>query len=135
MLERVVATLRKGRALSSALEEFPNAFPTLYVATVRAAERTSDVGAALARYIANASQLDAIRRRVVNASIYPAVLLAVGALVTMFLLVYVVPRFAHVYEERGGDLPLFSRVLLTWGKAVDAHRSEEHMSELQSRLV
>ena len=121
MLERVVATLREGRALSSALEEFPNAFPTLYVATVRAAERTSDVGAALARYIANASQLDAIRRRVVNASIYPAVLLAVGALVSMFLLVYVVPRFAHVYEERGGDLPLFSRVLLTWGKAVDAH--------------
>src|SRR6267142_2472068 len=53
-----------------------------------------------------ASLRDAIRRRVVNASIYPAVLLGVGALVTIFLLVYVVPRFAHVYEERGVDLPV-----------------------------
>jgi general secretion pathway protein F len=121
VLERISASLREGRTLSTALEQFPDAFPALYIATVRAAERTSDVGAALARYISNASQLDAIRRRVVNASIYPAVLLAVGGLVTVFLLAYVVPRFAHVYEERGGDLPMFSRVLLAWGKAVDTH--------------
>jgi len=121
VLERIAASLRQGRTLSVALEEFPGAFPPLYIATVRAAERTSDVGAALLRYISNASQLDAIRRRVVNASIYPAVLLGVGALVTIFLLVYVVPRFAHVYEERGGDLPVFSRLLLAWGKAVDTH--------------
>jgi general secretion pathway protein F len=121
ILERIATTLREGRAFSSALEEFPGAFPPLYVATVRAAERTSDVGAALSRYVANAGQLDAIRRRVLSASIYPAVLLAVGTLVTIFLLSYVVPRFAHVYEERGGDLPVFSRLLLTWGKLVDAH--------------
>jgi general secretion pathway protein F len=121
VLEGIVGALREGRPFSSALEQFPDAFPVLYIATVRAAERTSDVGAALSRYIANASQLDAIRRRVMNASIYPAVLLAVGGLVTIFLLAYVVPRFAHVYEERGGDLPLFSRLLMAWGKAVDAH--------------
>jgi len=121
ILERIGAALRQGRTLSTALEQFPDAFSPLYIATVRAAERTSDVGAALSRYIANAGELDAIRRRVVNASIYPMVLIAVGALVTIFLLSYVVPRFAHVYEERGGDLPMFSKILLTWGKAVDAH--------------
>jgi general secretion pathway protein F len=121
VLERIAAALREGRTFSAALEQFPGAFPPLYIATVRAAERTSDVGAALARYVANAGQLDAIRRRVLNASIYPAVLLCVGGMVTVFLLAYVVPRFAHVYEERGTDLPVFSRLLLAWGKAVDAH--------------
>jgi len=121
VLDRLSASLRQGHTLSAALEEFPAAFPALYIATVRAAERTSDVGGALGRYIANATQLDAVRRRVVNASIYPAVLLAVGSLVTIFLLAYVVPRFAHVYEERGGDLPMFSRLLIGWGKAVDSH--------------
>jgi hypothetical protein len=44
-----------------------------------------------------------------------------GFLVAMFLLFYVVPRFGHIYEERGADLPLFSRLLLGWGKAVDEH--------------
>jgi general secretion pathway protein F len=121
LLQRVVDELRKGRTFSTALEQFPEVFPPLYIATVRAAERTSDVAGSLARYIANAGALDAVRQRVVNASIYPAVLLAVGALVTIFLLTYVVPRFAHIYEEGAGKLPLFSRVLLTWGKAVDAH--------------
>jgi general secretion pathway protein F len=45
----------------------------------------------------------------------------VGGLVSLFLLLYVVPRFGRIYEERGSDLPLFSRWLLAWGQAVDAH--------------
>ena len=38
-------------------------------------------------------------------------------MVTMFLLGYVVPRFSHVYEDMGGDLPLLSRLLMRWGIA------------------
>lgn len=121
VLDGIAHALRQGRSLSVALEQFTDQFPVLYIATVRAAERTSDVGSALSRYIANANELDAIRRRVVSASIYPSVLLAVGGLVTLFLLTYVVPRFAHVYEERGADLPIFSRLLLAWGRVVDTH--------------
>ena len=121
LLGRLAATLREGRPLSAALEQFPRAFPVLFVATVRAAERSSDLAPSLARYVAYATQLEAIRKRVVNASIYPLLLLGVGALVGLFLLLYVVPRFGHIYAERGGDLPLFSRLLLAWGQAVDQH--------------
>ena len=121
LLERVAAVLREGRPFSSALEEFPYAFPPLYVATVRAAERTSDLAPALARYVAYAEQIESVRKRVVNASIYPLLLMAVGGAVALFLLFYVVPRFGRIYEERGADLPIFSRVLLSWGQAVDAH--------------
>lgn len=121
ILRQIADLLREGRPFSAALEQFPRAFSALYVATVRAAERTSDLAPALARYVAYANQLEAIRKRVVNASIYPLLLLAVGGVVAMFLLFYVVPRFGRIYEERGADLPLFSRLLLGWGQAVDAH--------------
>jgi len=121
LLERVAAALRQGQALSAALEQFPRSFDPLYVATVRAAERTSDLAPALARYVGYANQIEAIRKRVVNASIYPLLLIGVGGLVSLFLLLYVVPRFGRIYEERGSDLPLFSRWLLAWGQAVDAH--------------
>jgi general secretion pathway protein F len=120
-LERIVAALREGRPLSAALEQFPQAFSLLYIATVRASERTSDLAPALARYIAYANQLEAIRKRVVNASIYPLLLMAVGGVVSLFLLLYVVPRFGRIYEERAADLPFFSRLLLAWGQAVDTH--------------
>jgi len=121
LLERLSLVLREGQTLSAALQEFPQAFPPLYVATVRASEKTSDLSPALARYVAYAVQLEAIRKRVVNASIYPMLLIAVGGLVSLFLLLYVVPRFGNIYADRGGDLPLFSRLLLGFGQAVNAH--------------
>lgn len=118
-LERLAGILRQGRPFSAALEQLPHAFPPLYIATVRASEHTSDLGAALGRYVAYAIQLEAIRKRLVNASIYPALLIGVGFLVTLFLMLYVVPRFSHIYEERKVDLPIFSKVLLGWGQLVE----------------
>jgi len=121
VLERIAGILREGRPLSAALEEFAQAFSALFVATVRASERTGDVAPALARYVVYASQLEAIRKRVLNASIYPLLLIGVGGLVSLFLLLYVVPRFGRIYEERGSELPLFSQLLLAWGRAVEGH--------------
>ncbi|HEX2197084.1 MAG TPA: type II secretion system F family protein [Burkholderiales bacterium] len=121
IMERLALALREGRSFSAALEQFPQVFSPLFIATVRASEKTSDLAPSLARYVAYAQQLEAIRKRVVNASIYPMLLIAVGGLVSLFLLLYVVPRFAHIYEERAADLPLVSKVLLAWGQAVHAH--------------
>jgi len=121
VIERLGEVLREGQPLSAALQEFPHTFSPLYVATVRSSEKTSDLAPALARYVAYAGQLEAIRKRVVNASIYPMLLICVGGIVSLFLLLYVVPRFGRIYEERGSALPLFSRLLLTWGGAVDRH--------------
>jgi general secretion pathway protein F len=121
VIERLGEVLREGQPLSAALEDFTQTFSPLYVATVRSSEKTSDLAPALGRYVAYATQLEAIRKRVVNASIYPTLLIGVGGIVSLFLLLYVVPRFGHIYEERGGELPLFSRLLLGWGKAVDQH--------------
>src|SRR4030095_11420638 len=67
------------------------------------------------------AQVDALKRRVIHASIYPALLVGVGALVSLFLLLYVVPRFSLIYEERSVDLPLLSRLLLGWGQLVEHH--------------
>jgi len=121
VLTGVLALLRQGHPLSAALEQAPAAFPPLYVATVRAAERTSDLVPALSRYVTYQTQLEAIRRRVANASIYPALLIGVGGLVTLFLMLYVVPRFGKIYAERSTDLPLFSQLLIAWGQLVQGH--------------
>jgi len=115
------ASLYEGRSFSQSLERFPETFPSLYVATVRAAERTGDIAEALGRYIGYHERLDAVRRKVVSACVYPAVLLGVGGLVVLFLLGYVVPRFAGVYEEVGRDLPWLSRLLIEWGKLINAN--------------
>lgn len=120
-LEQIRARLFEGRKLSAALEEMTGIFPPLYIATVRASERTGDLREALVRYVAYQQQIDGLRRKVVNASIYPLVLCAAGLAVTLFLLGYVVPRFSSIYEDLGNDLPLASRWLMNWGLLLQEH--------------
>jgi len=122
---RVLMSLREalfeGQSFSRALERFPEHFPPLYVSTVRASERTGDLREALSRYIDYQQRVDLVRKKVVSASIYPAVLLVVGGLVTLFLLGYVVPRFSGVYASVNRELPWLSQVLLSWGQLLNEH--------------
>ena len=111
--------LKQGQSFSSALQGFPQTFPDLFVATVRASERTGDLPEALARYVAYQTQLDGVKKHLVSASIYPAILIIVGGLVCMFLLGYVVPRFSRIYEDIGGNLPWLTRLLMAWGGFVE----------------
>ncbi len=121
LLEGLRRRLYEGQNLSVALGEFPSCFPTLYVATVRASERSGAIPEALRRFVAYQQQIDLLKKRLINASIYPAVLLAAGSLVLLFLVGYVVPRFSGIYEEVGGELPFASRMLMQWGRLLQAH--------------
>lgn len=121
ILENITGALYEGLPLSAALQRLPAIFPPLYVATVRASERTGDLDRALGRYVAYQTQMDEIRKKIVAASVYPVLLIIVGGLVTAFLMGYVVPRFSAVYEGLGRNLPFFSSLLLAWGKLLQAH--------------
>lgn len=121
LFAEIVASLYQGNSLSQAIERYPTIFPALYVATVRASERTGNLPEALGRYVVYQAQADLVRKKIVSASIYPALLVAVGGLVVMFLLGYVVPRFARIFEDLGRDLPVLSRLLLDWGRLVANH--------------
>lgn len=120
-LRELLAHVRAGRSLSWAMEQMPQAFPPLFVATVRASERTGDLHEALLRFLAYQEQIEQLRRKVVNASVYPLLLLAAGGLVAGFLLLYVVPRFASIYDDIGGQLPLLSRLMMEWGQLLSAN--------------
>jgi general secretion pathway protein F len=120
-LEQIIALLYEGHNLSHALEQSPDDFPALYVATVRSSEKTGNLPEVLSRYIVYESQMDGIKKKIITSSIYPVLLAVVGVLVVVFLMVFVVPSFSHIYEDMGGDLPLMSRLLMRWGRFLDAH--------------
>lgn len=120
-LEHLRARLNEGVTFSAALAELPTSFPPLYVATVRASERSGAIREALVRYVAYQRQVDVLRKKLISAAIYPAVLVGAGLLVCIFLLGYVVPRFSSIYEDMGGQLPLASRLLMRWGQLISAH--------------
>ena len=118
VLSGLLGAIHRGEPFSQAVAGFAQHFSPLYVATIKASERTGNVREALVRYIAYQEELERVRKKVVSASIYPAILMLVGALVIGFLMFYVVPRFAAVYEDMAGTLPFFSQLLLGFGNLV-----------------
>ena len=115
LLRSVLDDVSSGLPLSQAFERAGAAFPPLFVATVRASERTGDMHTALSRYGEYLAQVERLRARVASALIYPAMLAVTGLAVCAFLLLYVVPRFGRIYDDMGRDLPMLSRVLMQTG--------------------
>ncbi|MGP1717329.1 MAG: type II secretion system F family protein [Methylophilus sp.] len=121
VLTRLSTSLYEGLPLSQALAMQPEVFSALYVALIRASERTGDMAQALRRHVAYQAQVEAIRKKIISASIYPVLLIVVGGMVVLFLLGYVVPRFSTIYESGGDNLPWASRMLLRWGQLLQGH--------------
>ena len=119
---RVIAdirdTVRGGAPLSQALERQHGLFSRLYVNMVRAGEAGGSLHETLQRLADYLERSQELKGRVVNAMIYPAILLVVVGGALLFLLGYVVPQFAQMYESLDVTLPWFTRAVLEIGLLV-----------------
>lgn len=117
--KRTIADVREavrgGASLSTALERQHGTFSRLYVNMVRAGEAGGSLPETLARLADYLERSRALQGRVINALIYPAILLVMVGLSLLFLLGYVVPQFAQMYESLDAELPLFTRAVLGVG--------------------
>jgi len=120
-LDAVIQRLEEGLPFSSALRSQPAAFDELICAIAAANERSGQLAPALAQHARHLAWVDSLRERLVAACIYPLMLLGVGGAVILFLLLFVLPRFAGILDGLGGDLPWGSRVLIQFGSTAGAH--------------
>jgi general secretion pathway protein F len=117
----IVKGISEGLPLSAALQRAPGRFPALLIATVSASEQTGDLSSALSRYAEHQQMIKALRDKVVGATVYPVLLLAVGCLVVLFLMTVVIPKFAVLIESTRHELPWSSQLLMAWGQFAAAH--------------
>jgi len=111
-LTTVRAQVRGGSSLADAMAQQPRFFSELYLASLRAGERSGNVVEILQRYQTFMKRMLAVRKKIVTALSYPAFLLVVGAGVLLFLLTYVLPTFLDVYREAQAQLPAATRFLM-----------------------
>ncbi|MDX1550788.1 MAG: type II secretion system F family protein [Lysobacter spongiicola] len=107
--------VRGGTSLSVALERQHGTFSRLYINMVRAGEAGGSLHETLSRLADYLERSRAMQGRVVNALIYPAILLVMVGLSLLFLLGYVVPQFAQMYDSLEAELPAFTQVVLWVG--------------------
>ena len=115
-LKDVVVQVRKdveaGLALSEALERHPKVFSRLYVEMVRAGEIGGLLDGVLLRVADQLEKDQDLRRKVKSAMTYPVVVLVLAILAASFMLIFIVPVFARMFEDLGGTLPLPTRVAM-----------------------
>jgi len=117
-LREVREDVRGGSQISEAFEKFPQFFPYLYVAAVKAGERTGDLPVTLDRFIAYQKRVEAVRSKVREASFYPALLGFVTITVLSFLILWVVPRFSQIYSDAQAQLPWITRALIALSSSI-----------------
>ena len=113
IVQDVTQSVRSGSTLGDALARHqPRPFSRLYVNTVRAGERGGVLEIALRRLAEHLEGARELREAVVSALIYPALLFVVGTGAVIFLLTFVLPRFAVILADLGQTLPLPTRLVL-----------------------
>lgn len=118
VLAQVREGVKGGSTLSGALEQHGDAFPHLYVASIRAGERTGELVVTIRRYIQFLKRSGEVRKKVVASLFYPVILVVVALMAIALLIVYVVPTFSRIYADAGSQLPFLTRLLIGFASGV-----------------
>lgn len=102
-----------GTAFSLALSRHPSVFPPLMIGMVAAGEVSGSLGEAMNQVADNYDKEAKLRSKVVSALTYPVIVLVMAFLMVAFMMMFVIPRFAEVFKQLGGELPLPTQILMT----------------------
>lgn len=120
-LESVVAKIEGGARIAKAMGEHPEVFDDLYVATIHAAEESGTLPKVL-EYLSELLERDADTRQQVRAALtYPVIVLVVLGLAVAFLVGFIVPKFAKMFQDRGVELPIFTRIVMGVGQSAQTY--------------
>lgn len=109
----VLRGVQGGASLADALgKHHPRPFSRLYINMVRAGEKGGVLETTLRRLAGFLEESQEFRDALVSALIYPVLLTGVGAAAVIFLMTFVIPRFAAIFNDLGATIPLPTLVLL-----------------------
>ena len=121
LLEQVERDIREGSSLSKALRRFENLFGRLYISLIQAGEISGNLEASIDRLTEYLERQSQLRERIVNATIYPIILLIVTVFSIVLLMVVVMPKFKQLFEDMDAELPAVTRAFLATSDFLQAY--------------
>jgi type IV pilus assembly protein PilC len=112
VLDDVHEKVRSGTALSDAFDGHRDLFPSVYMASLLAGERSGNLDAMLRRYVEYTKIVATLKRKTVSALVYPVILISLALAMVTFIVLKVVPAFQDFYGTFGAELPLSTRLIV-----------------------
>ncbi len=119
-LQNVVARVRTGESISTAFEA-QGGFPLMYTTTLLAGERSGNLEEVLGRYLSFQRVSLAFRKKLKASLIYPALLITLVFGMFIFMITFVVPQFAKLYDQIGTTLPSITLAMLALGQGAQRY--------------
>lgn len=104
--------IESGLSIAEGMRKHPKAFTELYVAMIKAGEVGGILDTILERLSAYLESSEALKAKVKSALMYPAVVLSAAALITVFLIVFVIPIFKDIFGGFGAELPFLTQAII-----------------------
>lgn len=104
--------VERGSSLSAAMSKHPKVFNKLFVSMVRAGETGGQLDTVLVRVADNFEADYRLRQKVKSAMTYPVVVAGISVILLSIMLMFIVPTFAQMFVDLGGELPLPTKVLM-----------------------
>lgn len=108
--------VQRGSSLSAAMSKHPKVFTKLFVSMVRAGETGGQLDTVLSRVAENYEADYRLRQEVKSAMTYPVVVAGIAVILVSVMLMFIVPTFAKMFTDLGGELPLPTKILLSLSK-------------------
>ena len=118
LLDNVHQQVTTGVSLSDAFLALGDVFPRLYANSLRAGERSGELESVIGRFVQYQRLVETVRKKIVAALTYPAVLVLLAAALVVLLVTFVIPRFSDFYLQFGSELPLPTRIVLGTAQTV-----------------
>lgn len=125
MIQEISAHLARevesGRSITEGLEKYRRTFGTVYIETIRAAETSGNMTTVLGHLAEIVDEQGEMRRLIRGATLYPATVVITLSIATLFLVTFVVPKFATMFTARGIELPMLTVILMNLGQSIKAY--------------
>jgi type IV pilus assembly protein PilC len=118
VLEDVHEKVRSGTALSDAFASHGDVFPSVYVASLVAGERSGSLDTVLRRYVEYSKIVATLKRKTLSALIYPAILVSLALVLVGIIILKVFPAFSDFYASFGAELPLVTRTIMRFSEFI-----------------
>ncbi len=112
-ITRIIEDIESGSTLYGAFACHKRIFDNLYVSIVKAGEASGSLDIILSRLAEFREKMERLIKKIISATIYPAVVMFVSVSILMGLMIFVVPNFTKIFEELNLQLPTPTRILIT----------------------
>lgn len=121
MILSIKSSVEEGKTLAEAFSKYPEQFSELYSSLIKAGEKSGTLDKVLNRLGLYLERTENLKRKIKKAFVYPAAIMTVAVIVSLILLLFVVPQFQAMFKSFGGNLPVFTRMVVSLSNGLKSY--------------